>query len=117
MKTTNKHIENKSSVIDELKSQNGFKTPQGYFDTLPDSIMNRINEKPKARKITLYQVLGYAASVAVLIGLFSVFFFSSNGQPTEDEFENLTVSEYMENFSEIDLELEESLQFDEIAMN
>ena len=33
--------------LDSLKNKSQFKVPEGYFDKLPDSIMNRINEEEK----------------------------------------------------------------------
>jgi len=117
MKTNNEHIENEFPSLEKLKKQNGLNTPDGYFDSLHDSIMNQINETKKTNYISFYKVFGYAASVVILAGIFSIFFLGENDQPQLGEFGKLTVSEYYEEFSEADLEINESLQFDEMAMN
>lgn len=117
MKTTKEHITEEFRNLEKLKAQNGFKTPEGYFNSLHDSIMNEVGEQPKLRKLSYKKVYKYAASVLLIAGISSYFFFSGNGQTTHDEFGNLTVTEYLESLEEIDLELDESLEFDEMAMN
>jgi len=117
MKTNNEHIENEFPTLEKLKGQNGFNTPEGYFDSLQNSIMSQVNETKKTTVISFYKVLGYAASVAVIAAISSLFFFGGNDQNSLDEFGQLTVNEYFEDITEIDLELDESLEFDEMAMN
>ncbi len=118
MKTNNEHIENEFPALDKLKGQNGFKTPTGYFDLLQNSIMSKVSETAKPKKvISFYKVFGYAASVAVIAGIASIFFFGGNDQSSIEEFGQLTVNEYFEDISGVDLELDESLEFDEMAMN
>ena len=114
MKTTNEHTENEFPTLDKLKGKNSFSTPVDYFDSLTDSIINQVAESNKS--LSFYTVFGSAASVAILAGICSLFFIGKNDQPQLGEFGQLTVSEYYEEFSEADLEINESLQFDEIAM-
>ena len=111
--------------MENLKSKNSFETPTGYFDTLHNSIMNEVKEETKPRKISSYKVFAYAASILVLVGVSSLFFF--NTQETKDEYyyvyeslvnyDEVTVDEYTAEFTEVNLELDENLLFDEIALN
>ena len=117
MKTTNEHIENEFPTLEKLKTAKGMKTPQGFFDSLSTSIMEQTVEQPKQKKISFYRVFAYAASIAIVVGISSTFFFGSDTQSTPELFGEMTVNEYLEDFSEIDLELEDALQFDEIATN
>lgn len=125
MKNNNQHTDNEFPNLESLKSQNGFETPTGYFDSLHDSIMNEVKEEKKVKKLSFYKVFAYAASVIVLIGVSSMLFFSSPGTTEEYDFvyeslvnyNEITVEDYSEEFAEIDLELDENLLFDEIAMN
>jgi hypothetical protein len=117
MKTTNEHIENEFPTLEKLKTAKGMKTPQGFFDSLSTSIMEQTVEQPKQKKISFYRVFAYAASIAIVVGISSTFFFGNVTQSTPELFGEMTVNEYLEDFSEIDLELEDALQFDEIATN
>lgn len=116
MKTNNEHIKNEFPTLEKLKKQNGLETPEGYFDSLTNSIMKEVTQ-PERKRISVYTFLGYAASVAVVIGIASTLFFGNGNQTSENFFDEMTVTEYLEDFSEIDLELDETLTFDEIAMN
>lgn len=116
MKTNNKHIDNDFPTLEKLKSQNGFETPDGYFNSLHNSIIDEVKEKTPIRKITIFKSIRYAASFLLIAGALSLFFFN---KPTTNEnnlFGDLTVSEYMEEFQEIDLELDEALLLDEVAL-
>ncbi len=117
MKTTNEHIENEFPTLDKLKTAKGMNTPEGFFDSLSSSIMEQTTEQPKQKKTSIYRVFAYAASIAIVVGISSTFFFGNDNESTTELFGEMTVNEYLEDFSEIDLELEDALQFDEIAMN
>lgn len=79
-------------------------------------IGSQINETKESKIISFYKVFGYAASVAVIAAISSLFFFGGNDQTSLGEFGELTVNEYFEDISGVDLELDESLEFDEMAM-
>ena len=118
MKTTDEHPENEFPTLEQLKGKSGFTTPEGYFDSLQRSILSQTIEVSKAPKVfSMYRVLGYTASVALIASIASVFFLGRNDQSTLDEFGQLTVNDYFEEVSGVDLELEETLEFDEMAMN
>ena len=116
MKTNNEHIENEFPALEKLKSENGFKTPEGYFESLEESILSKVASQPKERKLINYRWLGYAASVAAIAGLSTLFFLNRPNIVEENIFGDITVEEYMEEFQEIDLELDEALSLDEVAM-
>lgn len=128
MKNKTTHTNNEFPNLEKLKSQNGFETPAGFFDSLHDSIMNEVNseqkkEETKVKKLSFYKIVGYAASALILLGVSSVLFFSN--PDTNEEYDyvyeslvnynEITVDEYNAEFTEVDLELDENLQFDEIA--
>lgn len=116
MKTNNEHIENEFPVLEKLKSENGFKTPEGYFESLEESILSKVVSQPKERKLINYRWLGYAASVVAIAGLSTLFFLNTPNNVEENIFGEMTVEEYMGDFQEIDLELDEALSLDEVAM-
>ena len=54
--------------IDALPNANPFKVPEGYFDTLPDTIMERIRKgESKRRVVPLWPRLAIAATITGLI--------------------------------------------------
>ncbi|MDA9262447.1 hypothetical protein N9P55_01625 [bacterium] len=124
MKKKTSNTDNEFPNLENLKSQNGFKTPTGYFDSLHDSIMNEVKEETKVRKVSFYKVFAYAASILVIVGVSSILFFSTPDTLEDYDFESIvlnyeeiSVDDYVDEFSEIDLELDENLLFDELAMN
>ena len=117
MKTNNKHTENEFPTLDLLKGQNGFTTPECYFEKLEQQILEKVTKEEKTRISWNYKWIGYAASAIVLLGISSVFLLNSTEENMEDLFGELTVSEYMEDFQETDLELDEALLLDEVALN
>lgn len=115
MKTKNNHSEKEFPILEKLNKSKTFSTPEGYFESLPGSIMNRINQ---TKRITpFYTRMGYAASFLIIASISILFFTKEKNESTLGEFGTLTVDEYYEEFSEADLEINESLQFDEMAMN
>jgi hypothetical protein len=125
MKNKTTHTANEFPNLENLKSQNGFETPTGYFDTLHNSIMNEVKEETKPREISFYKVFAYAASIIILVGVSSMLFFNTP-ETTEEydyvyesfvNYDEITVGEYTAEFTEVDLELDENLLFDEIALN
>jgi len=127
-KTT--HNNNESPSLEKLKSQNGFETPTGYFESLHNSIMSEVSndnnqKETKVRKLSFYKTFGYAASIMVLVSVSSMLFFGSAEPTIEDyeyesivlNYEEISVDDYMDELSEVDLELDDNLLFDEIAMN
>lgn len=130
MKNKKIHTENEFPNLENLKSQNGFETPISYFDSLHDSIMNEVksnhNQKEtKIKRMSFYKVLGYAASAIILLGVSTMLYFNSPDTNEEYEFvyeslinyDEITVEEYTAEFTDVDLELDENLLFDEIALN
>jgi len=64
--------------LDELKSRNPgvFQdVPPGYFDQLPDAIMEKVQGKahPKGKRLSGYYIFGIAAGILLLLGLTFVF--------------------------------------------
>jgi hypothetical protein len=57
--------------LESLRDQNPFRVPDGYFDTLPQIIINRIEAKPvKIKSRRMHPgVFAAAASVVLLLGL------------------------------------------------
>ena len=124
MKNKTTHTDNEFPNLENLKSQNGFETPTDYFDSLHKSIMNEVQEESKVKKISFRKVFAYAASVLVIAGISFMFFFSTPDTMEDYDFESIvlnyeeiSVNDYVDEFSEVDLELDENLLFDEIAMN
>ena len=117
MKTNKEHIENEFPTLEKLKGEMSFKTPKGYFDSLEKNILSQLPTARKVRQISIYKIISYAASVILILGISSVFFFNRNGQSNEEVLGDITVSEYMEGFIDIDLELEDALPLDEVALN
>lgn len=46
---TGKEQENFSPLLKKLKGENAFSTPEGYFETLPERIMEKAMQKPARR--------------------------------------------------------------------
>ena len=57
--------------LESLRDQNPFRVPDGYFDTLPQIIINRIEAKPVIKKSRRMHpgVFAAAASVVLMLGL------------------------------------------------
>ena len=57
--------------LESLRNQNPFRVPDGYFDALPQIIINRIEAKPVIKKSRRLHpgVFAAAASVVLLLGL------------------------------------------------
>ena len=75
MKTNKGHIENGFPTLEKLKGKNGLNTPESYFDLFHDSIMNQISGTKKTPILSFYKVFGYTASVSIIAGICSIFFF------------------------------------------
>lgn len=125
MKNKTTHTENEFPNLENLKSKNGFEIPTGYFESLHDSIINEVKEETKVKKVSFYKVFAYAASVIILVGVSSMLFFSTPETSEEYDYfyesivnyKEVTVDEYTAEFTDIDLELDENLLFDEIGLN
>jgi hypothetical protein len=65
-----------------LSKNNIFKTPEGYFDSLPDRVLEKY-EKRKTRTLSFFQMT--AAAAVFLIGLF--FFVIKNEIPLDQSIE------------------------------
>ncbi len=65
----------------EPKISSGFKVPDGYFDTLPQKVAQRIDEKPV---IKLYRKSSFIyAAAAILVLALLIPFYNSIKPPTE----------------------------------
>lgn len=68
----------KDSNLEDIKMNNGFKIPDGYFENFESKIMNQIeNEEPKVISIfrrKYFYVASIAATILVVIG----FLFTNN---------------------------------------
>lgn len=68
----------KDSNLEDIKMNNGFKIPDGYFENFENKIMNQIeNEEPKVISIfrrKYFYVASIAATILVVIG----FLFTNN---------------------------------------
>ncbi|MEN8928053.1 MAG: hypothetical protein ABF242_01550 [Flavobacteriales bacterium] len=123
MKNKITHSDNEFPNLEKLKSKNGFETPTGYFDSLHNSIMDEVKEETKVKKLSFYKAFAYAATVLLIVGVSSTLFFSSPEINEEYEYvfesivnyDEITVDEYNAEFTDVDLELDENLLFDEIA--
>ena len=60
----------KEFKLDEnSKIESGFKTPEGYFDSLPQKINNKITQEPKVIPINRRKTWMYSAAAVLVIGL------------------------------------------------
>ena len=63
----------KDSNLEDIKMNNGFKIPDGYFENFENKIMNQIeNEEPKVISIfrrKYFYVASIAATILVVIGI------------------------------------------------
>ncbi|NMH27319.1 hypothetical protein [Flavobacterium silvaticum] len=99
----------KEFKLDETKKINiGFKTPEGYFDSLEDRIMQRINELPEAKEtriIPLYRrkIWMYATAAMIVIALGTAFFLekSVDDVPDHEVLENYLA--YQTSLNQFDL--------------
>ena len=122
MKNKTTHTDNEFPNLENLKSQNGFETPTGYFDSLHDSIMKEVKEETKVKRLSFYKVFGYAASVVVLLGVSTMLFFNSPEQTEEYDFvyeslvnyDEITVDEYN---AELKLQQEEEERLKKLQTN
>jgi hypothetical protein len=92
--------------LDEMKKENPFKVPEGYFENLSSQIMANLPEQEKAKTISLWgrmKTWSYAAAVLVA-GIFLVNFFI--GLPSQDQHKEFNLSsaaemdEYMNYYEE-----------------
>ena len=60
--------------IDELKKDNLFQVPEGYFEELPSIIQARVTEKAKSDPIWVFQPAVRWATVAASVLVFAVYF-------------------------------------------
>ena len=72
-------------MTDISKIKNPFKTPEGYFDSIEDRVLNNI-KTAKEEKISVWQafrrvLLPYAAAAAVFTGFYLAVRFSSESNP------------------------------------
>lgn len=68
----------KDSNLEDIKMNNGFKIPDGYFENFESKIMNQIeNEEPKVISIFRRQYF-YVASIAATILVVIGFLFTNN---------------------------------------
>ncbi|PRY90739.1 hypothetical protein [Mongoliibacter ruber] len=79
-------------MLENLPKKDIFKTPEGYFETLPEKIL----ERKKGQAKTIYMIAAkYAAAAAVVFGL--IYFFI----PSEKTENSLYQSVQMENEIEL----------------
>lgn len=48
--------------------ENHFRTPEGYFDALPQRIMNRINRRKRRRTIISWSIAAIMSGIVVSVG-------------------------------------------------
>ncbi|MDR0348625.1 MAG: hypothetical protein LBH90_03920 [Tannerella sp.] len=111
----------KQNKLDELKGQNPFKLPAGYFEGLTEQIMSRLPETPReeAPAISLLdRVRPWLYMAAVFIGLVLLFKGITSGQQsdtpepdTESMFRSVLLGGNMFTASEEDLEYLEYLEY------
>lgn len=78
--------------MENLPKKDIFKVPEGYFETLPDKILERKQVDPK----TVYlQAVKYVAAAVIVIGL--IYFFT----PSQNTIETFHQSNLMENEIEL----------------
>lgn len=67
-------MEKRKIKIDELKKDNLFQVPEGYFEELPSIIQARVTEDRKADPIWIFQPAFSWAAVAASVLIFGVYF-------------------------------------------
>ncbi len=108
-----KNKDNKSP-LDEIKKDNPFKTPEGYFDTFSDRLQQKIKtqEEESASTSVIVMIKPYIAVAAGFLLLFllwqSIIWYTNNGlkpqtaQNQSQQYQEEFISE-LENLSETDL--------------
>lgn len=115
MKTDKNHIKKNNDAptsFDHLKEQNPFVLPDGYFDTLPLQVMNRIEsaETQQTESRTIRRLwVPVAAVAAALTACFILFYLliPSNDEPSGPQASqytsnNAAIIEYLQNETEVD---------------
>tara|TARA_R100000935_G_scaffold49945_1_gene75610 strand:+ start:265 stop:729 length:465 start_codon:yes stop_codon:yes gene_type:complete len=99
-----------ASNINNTQGQNGFKVPEGYFDTFENEIVAKINSKNSNKKIIKFfskKRLYYAAAVAaVFITLISTVLFKTPQTNSINTLEYAALEDYL-NEEELDLNYNE----------
>lgn len=90
----------------------GFQVPEGYFETFSQEIVSKtLQKEPKIISISSfkYKWMGIAASITIILSLFSVFYFSNNKPVDAATLENYITMESTINQYDliVGLELEE----------
>ena len=84
----NKEEEKLPQFLEQLKSQDPFDVPEGYFDSLPDAIMDKVRKSQKeevpVRHLTKRSIYVITALAAVLGGIFLLFFLLTPDSKKDD---------------------------------
>lgn len=118
------------SLDNEPKIKPGFKTPEGYFDTLADRVMQQLPENKEIKIIPLYRrakVWIPAVAAVLIIALGLTFYFKmaiAPKQPDDKAIENYLVYhaglnsyDLMQNLDQADIqELEQSIAINDDAI-
>jgi len=76
--------------------QSGFKAPDDYFDSLEDTILNKINEDRKPKVISLFSKKTVLYTSSIAAAVLLMFSLSIfNKKPTFDDLNNQTVENYV----------------------
>ena len=86
---------NKFSLDNHPKITSGFTAPENYFDSLPDTILQKINEEqPKKGEVFSLRNLSYAAA-AVLVFALSIPFLTSDLNISLEEVDTASLENYI----------------------
>ncbi len=87
------------SIMDQIKlkgkiDNSGFKTPDKYFDSLEDRILDKVKTQPRVISLFTKRSLLYASSIAAaILILFGIFF--NNDELSFDDLEIATIENYL----------------------
>jgi hypothetical protein len=112
MKEFSTNIKDKAPLLFSIKKEGNLKIPKGYFEELPNQLMNITSEKKATKIIVLKKWLLYSSAVAAIISLF--FSLQNYNQKTEvylafnSSFNNLT----LDSFENVFIDIENTLYID-----
>ncbi|WP_432671023.1 hypothetical protein [Flavobacterium sp. SM2513] len=110
---------NKFNLEQHPKITSGFTTPENYFDTLSNTVLEKTKQQPKqeTRVLSLNRVIYIAAAILVLA--LSVPFFQSNSNVTLEQIDTNSIENYLSYQTNISqYELINSIELEDLdAMN
>lgn len=94
MRKVEGNMENKENILDskELK-KHAFEVPEGYFETFPSRISERISSQEETKSPSLFRILKPQVALAAIIIVFAVISYTAISFITNNQIQRSTIEE------------------------